>query len=134
MMSEFYNFPRIQIEDKEYWQIATIKDLKINGGVPVLLGDDLDYEIALFYVNNQVYCLSNVCPHRHQNKIAQGYIKDGNVICPLHHWTYNIKTGENINKLQGLKSIQSFEVRLIDDLVYIKKPEINLPRWRQMES
>ncbi len=133
-MPEFYNFPKISISGEEYWQIESVKNLKINGGITVPLGDDLDYEVAIFFVNNQVYCLSNVCPHRHQNKIAQGYIKDGNVMCPLHHWTYNLKTGENINQLQGLKSIQAFDVRIIDDLVYIKKPEINLPKWREMES
>lgn len=133
-MPVFYNFPKISISGEEYWCIESVKNLKINGGITVSLGDDLDYEVAIFYLDNQVYCLSNVCPHRHQNKIAQGYIKDGNVMCPLHHWTYNLKTGENINKLQGLKSIQAFEVKIIDDYVYIKKPEINLPKWRQMES
>ena len=133
-MSEFYNFPKIIIDNEEYWQIESVKNLKINGGIAVPLGDELDYEVALFYVNNQVYCLSNVCPHRHQNKIAKGYIKDGTVICPLHHWTYDLKTGENVNKLQGLKSIQSFETVVIDNYVYIKKPHIALPKWRVTES
>ncbi len=132
-MADYYNFPKIIIDNEEYWQVESVKNLKINGGITVALGDDLDYEVAIFFVNNEVYCLSNVCPHRHQNKISQGYIKDEHIICPLHHWTYNLKTGENINKLQGLKSLQSFEARIIDNFVYIKKPKINLPKWRQME-
>lgn len=133
-MSEYYDFPRIMIDDTEYWQILEVKNLKKNAGVSVRLGDEIEYEVAIFYVNDEVFGLSNICPHRHQNKIHQGYIKDGTVICPLHHWTFDLRTGENVNKLQGLKPIQVFDVRIINDFVYIKKPEIPLPKWRQTED
>lgn len=133
-MSEFYDFPKIFIDGEEYWQIEEVKNLKVNGGIAVRLGDELDYEIAVFFINDELYCLSNVCPHRHQNQIANGIIKDGIVTCPLHFWSYDLRTGENINRLQGIRSLQSFEIRIIDKYVYLKKPEIKLPKWRQVEE
>jgi len=133
-MSEFYDFPKIFIEGQEYWQIEVVKNLKVNSGIAIKLGDELDYEVAVFWVNNEVFCLSNVCPHRHQNQIANGIVKNGIVTCPLHLWSYDLRTGENINKRQGTRSLQSFEVRIIDDYVYLKKPEIKLPKWRQLEE
>jgi len=133
-MSEFYDFPKIFIEGQEYWQIEVVKNLKVNSGIAIKLGDELDYEVAVFWVNNEVFCLSNVCPHRHQNQIANGIVKNGIVTCPLHFWSYDLRTGENINKRQGTRSLQSFEVRIIDDYVYLKKPEIKLPKWRQLEE
>ncbi len=133
-MSKFYDFPKIFIEGQEYWQIEVVKNLKVNTGKAIKLGDELDYEVAVFLVNNEVFCLSNVCPHRHQNQIANGIVKNGIVTCPLHFWSYDLRTGENINKRQGTRSLQSFEVRIIDDYVYLKKPEIKLPKWRQLEE
>jgi len=131
-MSEFYDFPKIFIDGEEFWQIESVKNLKMNAGKAIRLGDELDYEVAVFLVEGEIFCLSNVCPHRHQNHIAEGIVKDEIVTCPLHFWSYDLRTGKNINKSQGTRSLQSFEVRIIDGFVYLKKPDIKLPKWREI--
>lgn len=130
MHIEFYEFPKINFNGKEYWEVLSKQDLKEKQGVKVELGDDYDLQIAIFLVDNQLFCVSNVCPHKHQDKINEGFIKGENVICPLHGWTYNLKTGENINNKQGIKRLNTFSVIELNGKIYIEKPEINLPVWR----
>lgn len=132
-MSNYFPFPKIYNEQGEFWKIAELSDLKENAGINVKLGDDEDYDVALFLVNGKVYCLHNVCPHRHQNVIHNGYLQENKIICPLHGWTYDLITGKNANPLQGQKSLQVFKTLVIDNSIYIEKPNIPIPKWRQIQ-
>jgi nitrite reductase/ring-hydroxylating ferredoxin subunit len=130
MNFEFYDFPKITINGKIYWEVLSKKDLKEKKGVKVQLGDDYDLQVAIFLVDEQLYCVSNVCPHKHQDKIYEGFIKDTQIMCPLHGWTYNLKTGENVNNRQGVKRLNTYQVIELDGKIYIEEPEISLPKWR----
>lgn len=76
-----------------------------------------DVEVAVFKVDGEVYALSNVCPHQHTTVIYDGYIEDGCVVCPVHGWMFNLKTGKMPTSNAGL---DLFPVKIIDDQVYIK--------------
>lgn len=53
--------------------------------------------------NVQVY--SAVCPHA-KGDLNQGKCSGSAVECPVHHWTFNLETGENVNpKRTGLVHI-----------------------------
>ncbi|HEY6166657.1 MAG TPA: Rieske 2Fe-2S domain-containing protein [Verrucomicrobiae bacterium] len=49
-------------------------------------------ELALFLLDGQVYALDDRCPHK-GGPLAQGFCENGQVSCPLHGWTFDIKTG-----------------------------------------
>ncbi len=51
-------------------------------------------DVALFFKNGQYYALSNTCLHRGGPLCDGELTPDGEVICPLHAWTYDLKTGE----------------------------------------
>ena len=43
------------------------------------------------------YKVQRYCPHA-LGDLSKGEIKDGHVVCPLHGWEFNIKTGQCKNK------------------------------------
>ena len=54
----------------------------VNGtDVALCRGDQDDY-----------YALSNRCPHR-LGQIGDGAVENGRVICPLHGWDFDLRTG-----------------------------------------
>jgi len=76
-----------------------------------------DVEVAVFKVDNKIYALSNICPHQHVALIYDGFIEDDKVVCPMHGWEFNLCDG---NMAQGRKGLDSYEVKIIDDDVYVK--------------
>lgn len=67
------------------------KELNINGT-----------RIALFHANGKFYAIEALCRHQ-DGSLAPGQI-DGEVVeCPLHSWHYNIRTGELLDYLSGVR-------------------------------
>jgi nitrite reductase/ring-hydroxylating ferredoxin subunit len=91
---------------------------------------DSDKQIALFRSKGRLYCLYNICPHRHTHLIYQGIINEGEISCPAHGWTYSLETGRNINPQQGIRSLKKFETFEQNGKIYIEKPVFDIPKWR----
>ncbi|HLH81320.1 MAG TPA: Rieske 2Fe-2S domain-containing protein [Chthonomonas sp.] len=54
----------------------------------------LQREVALFHVNGAFYCLDNTCPHL-GGPLGEGWVERNVVICPLHFWEFDIRTGKS---------------------------------------
>lgn len=65
---------------------------------------DLEHDIALFRLNDHVYAVSNVCPHKREHSIYDGFIDGDTVSCPLHGWCFSIVTGQNTGTGRGLRT------------------------------
>src|SRR5213594_1192502 len=74
-----------------------------NAAKPVMVVDDLQEgtskaltmngtEVAVFRCGNQLYALQNRCPHA-GGSLADGTVEGDEVICPLHGYRFNIRTG-----------------------------------------
>ena len=63
---------------------------------------DIETDLALFRVDGEVFVTSNVCPHKREPFIYDGVVVDGTITCPIHAWTFNIRTGSNIGVGGGL--------------------------------
>lgn len=73
--------------------------------------------IALFYANGRYYAIEALCRHQ-DGSLAPGKI-DGEVVeCPLHSWHYNIKTGELLDYLEGVK-LATYDVDIRGNDIYI---------------
>ncbi|MDQ1267101.1 MAG: 3-phenylpropionate/trans-cinnamate dioxygenase ferredoxin component [Bacteroidota bacterium] len=102
-------------------------------GKLIIIDDDTDMELALFRVGGNLYCLSNICPHEHQPQIYNGIIEDMELICPVHGWTYSLETGQNVEPKRGIKSLKKFEAFESEGWIWVQKPDIEIPLWRQAE-
>lgn len=73
--------------------------------------------IALFHVNGKLYAIEALCRHQ-DGSLAPGQI-DGEVVeCPLHSWHYNIRTGELLDYLAGVK-LTTYKVDVKGNDVYL---------------
>lgn len=51
------------------------------------------FRLAVFLSNGQVRVIDDTCPHAGAS-LAQGFVDDGCVVCPVHYWTFSLATGE----------------------------------------
>ena len=49
-------------------------------------------EIALFNLDGEFFALDNECPHA-SGPLGEGYVEAGIVICPIHAWEFDIRSG-----------------------------------------
>lgn len=48
--------------------------------------------VAVFRLEQGWFAIDDSCPHQGAS-LSQGLIHDGRVICPLHNWVFDVKTG-----------------------------------------
>jgi NAD(P)H-dependent nitrite reductase small subunit len=104
-----------------YQKLCNISELSDRKGKRFIIDET---EVALFKVDNEIYALSNICPHQHSALIYDGFIEDDCVVCPAHGWMFELKTG----KLKTGKSrLENYPLLIKDDEIYIKiiKKELN---------
>src|SRR3978361_1383445 len=70
-------------------RVAAKSEIRPGAGKSVLVnGKDL----AVFMVDDQIYCISNTCPHM-DGPLSEGDVEGEIVYCPWHYWPINIRTG-----------------------------------------
>jgi nitrite reductase (NADH) small subunit len=97
----------------EFIKIAVVDDIPRASGKKIKINGKY---IALFKYGNKIYAIRNSCPHQGAD-LAEGHISDSKVVCPLHRWSFDLKTGafsgnENIR-------VPTYEVKVEKDEVYI---------------
>lgn len=64
-------------------------------------GEGRNYEvagerIAVFHLRSgEIFAVQALCPHKN-GPLADGLVGNGMVICPLHAWKFDLKTGDPI--------------------------------------
>ena len=95
-------------------KVAQRGEIKENSGKELYINGS---RIALFNANGKYYAIEALCRHQ-DGSLAPGKI-DGEVVeCPLHSWHYNIKTGELLDYLEGVK-LTTYNVAVRGDGIYI---------------
>lgn len=100
--------------EEGFTKLYKVSDLSDRQGKRFIVDDT---EIALFKVDDQIYALSNICPHQHTALIYDGFIEDECVICPAHGWMFELKTGKLKN---GTSRLTTFPVKIEDDNIFVK--------------
>lgn len=124
-------FTEIVRDKKIFVYVCDSDDVKEGKGFRISFKEDVDMQFAVFRIKNVLYCVSNICPHRHATRIFEGIIKGLTVTCPLHGWTYSLVTGDNTNQHQGIKKLNKYEIFEAENKVFMEKPELKIPKWRQ---
>ena len=98
--------------EEGFTKICKVSELKENQGKRFLINE---VDIAVFKINEEVFVVSNTCPHQHTSVIFDGFVEDDCVVCPAHGWMFNLKTGKQPT---GARGLDSYPVRIIDDEVF----------------
>lgn len=109
------------MNSEEYKEVCLLSDLRESEGKKFFINDT---EIALFKIDNEVFALSNRCPHQQSAMIYDGFIEEGCVVCPVHGWMFNLKTGRLPT---GQKGLTSYAVRVENDKVFVK---VDKQEWK----
>ncbi len=103
----------------EFIQVCKTDDLIKNAGVAALVED---VQVALFYINGEVYALNNFDPIGKANVMSRGMIGDLKgelmVAAPLQKQHYSLKTGICMD-VEGV-SIPAYACKVENDTVYVK--------------
>jgi 3-phenylpropionate/trans-cinnamate dioxygenase ferredoxin component len=102
---------------EEFIKIAELTDLRDGKGIVRKLEDD---EIALVNFDGEVSAFINICPHQHTPLVDRygGQIAGVELTCPMHGWTYNLRTGKCVNESGKLKML---EVKIENGGVLVRK-------------
>lgn len=77
--------------------------------------------VALFRLDDEFYALDNLCLHR-GGPICDGPIDArGNVTCPWHGWSYEIRTGTMVQDPRV--GLSRHDVRIEGDIISIRLTE-----------
>ena len=79
-----------------------------------------DVKLALFRIESRIFAVENNCPHQHFEVLHQGLIEGKTITCPMHGRTFALETGQCQN---GAGKLKLFEVKVVGEEVWIKKPE-----------
>jgi nitrite reductase (NADH) small subunit len=67
-------------------------------------------ELVLFNVDGKICAIRNMCPHQKFQKLHDGLFENGIVTCPMHGWSYDVRTGISTNA-DGRLKIYETEVK-----------------------
>ena len=111
-MKNSRHLKKVEMEGFDY--ICKLEDLTENVGRKFIVND---FEIAVFKVNDEIFAVSNICPHQQSRLIYDGFVEDEFVVCPAHGWKFNLRTGK---KDSGSNGLQVYPVEVVDGKVYVK--------------
>jgi nitrite reductase (NADH) small subunit len=101
-------------------KVCSVNDLVKNSGVAALVES---IQIALFYVDGEVYALNNFDPVGKAFVMSRGMVGDLNghlmVAAPLYKQHYSLKTGKNIDD-EDAPSIEAYETKIENKQVLVK--------------
>jgi nitrite reductase/ring-hydroxylating ferredoxin subunit len=77
-------------------------------------------EVLVANVDGVYHAMDNVCPHS-GGALADGWIKESIVMCPLHGWEFDVVTGCCTHIKD--ECLRTFPVVVQDDHIYVELPD-----------
>lgn len=98
----------------QFMKVAKVSDLAPGNGRTVEAGGK---KIALFNVGGTYKAVADTCLHR-GGPIGEGALEGNAVVCPWHHWKYDLGSGASLTN-PALK-LQTFPVKVEGDDVLVE--------------
>lgn len=96
-------------------RVAKLEDIPKDEGLPITIGK---LELALFRDEGELRCIQESCPHRGA-ALSEGFVQDGEVVCPWHGWRYSVRDGE-CSTLPGSAPVSCYAVEVREGDVWVK--------------
>lgn len=77
-------------------------------------------KLCLVRHQNKLHALQNSCPHA-GGILSGGWCKNGNIVCPLHRYEYNLETGRGLAGQNDCVDVYPIAQR--EDGFYVGLPE-----------
>jgi len=76
----------------------------------------LGLRVAVLRAGEEVIALMDTCPHA-GGSLGQGWIEEGEVVCPLHRWRFKLRDGR-CSTMRG-QGVHRFPVQIRQDEVWV---------------
>jgi nitrite reductase/ring-hydroxylating ferredoxin subunit len=93
---------------------AAVAEVKERGVVDADVGGE---EIALYWVDDEVYATHNVCTHAFA-RLSEGFLEGDCIECPIHQAVFNVKTGEVVAP-PAYTAVKTYPCRIEGDDVLV---------------
>lgn len=98
------------------WQdVASAADVPEDGTLLVDYGSD---PVCLYNLSGNIYATHDICTHG-QASLADGFVVDGKIECPLHQGTFDIKTGKAVDAPCRV-DVKTYEVKVENGRVLVR--------------
>ena len=102
----------------DFVSVGRLTGLREGEGVCVrVCGRDL----ALFRVAGELFAIDDRCPHQDAS-LAEGELDGHEVLCPLHCWAFDLRTGERMDAPTGHR-VRTYATKQQGDEVLVALPE-----------
>lgn len=75
-------------------------------------------EMALCLEGGEVFALANICTHAFA-RLSDGHVEDGQVFCPLHQGSFDLRTGE-AKAAPCFEPVKTFPARIVGEEVMVR--------------
>jgi nitrite reductase/ring-hydroxylating ferredoxin subunit len=100
----------------EFVKVCSVGDVEEGGSITVEVGF---LKIAVFLKGETFYAIADRCPHA-GGSMGLGWIDEGEAVCPLHRWQFNLDTGR-CSTIRGQR-IRKYECETRDGAVWVSVP------------
>lgn len=94
--------------------VAKTGEIKDNEAKRVVVGSN---EIAIYNLGGKFFATDDICTHAYAS-MADGFIEDGIVECPLHAGRFEIATGKALG-VPVTQDLKVFKVRIDGENIYV---------------
>jgi nitrite reductase (NADH) small subunit len=98
-------------------KVALIDEITSASPKRIMVGEN---ECVLFRVEKEIFGIENRCPHQLFAVFHQGIIEHHTITCPMHGWSFDLRTGKAV---RGSGHLKILEVRADNNAVWVKMPE-----------
>ncbi len=81
----------------------------------------VDYDVAVFNTEGTLFAIDDLCTHSLAS-LADGWVEDGCVECPLHSGAFDLSTGDAV-ALPAIRPVRTHRVEVVDGRVIVHPGE-----------
>ena len=101
----------------ERWiTVAEAGQLQPGSGRTVVAGQR---RLALFNDGGEFFAIDDLCPHQ-GGSLGEGPLHEGRVICPLHSWVFDLRTGRCPHETH--EGVLTYPARCSDGKIEVQIP------------
>lgn len=99
----------------EWTRVANAADVPEDG---TLLVDYASQPVCLYNLGGEIFATHDTCTHG-EASLADGFIVNGEIECPLHQGTFDIRTGRAV-AVPCKVDLKTFQVKVEGGAVFVK--------------
>jgi len=97
-------------------KVGQVAEFPPGSGRTVVAGER---RIALFNDGGEFFAIDDGCPHQGAS-LGEGLLHGGRVVCPLHSWVFDVRTGRCPNETH--EGVLTYPARCTDGTIEVQIP------------